>query len=82
MTSSEILGALAVTIGMIGYAPYLWSIFKGRTKPHLFSWFIWGVLTAIAFAIQISEGAGAGAWVTGITAAVCFLITALSIKYG
>jgi hypothetical protein len=82
MTTSEILGALAVTIGMVGYAPYLWSILKGSTKPHLFSWFIWATLTAIAFAIQISEGAGAGAWVTGITAAVCFLISALSLKFG
>jgi hypothetical protein len=31
---------------------------------------LWGLLTAIAFAAQIADGAGAGSWITGVTAVV------------
>lgn len=77
-----ILGAGAVVLGLAGYVPYFIGIFKGRTKPHVFSWFIWGLLTAIAFAIQLTEKAGPGAWITGVTAVVCFVITALALQRG
>jgi hypothetical protein len=77
-----VLGIIATIIGLIGYAPYFRDIFIGKTKPHVFSWFIWSVLTCIAFVAQVIEGAGAGAWVTGFTALICFVISILAVKYG
>ncbi len=77
-----LLGYSAVIVGFAGYAPYFWDIFKNKTKPHIFSWLIWGIIESIIFAIQINQKAGAGAWVTGFTAIICFLIAGLSIKKG
>lgn len=78
----EILGVSAVAIGLIGYVPYFRTIFNGKTKPHAFTWFVWGVLTAIAFGGQIVGNGGAGAWVTGFTAFISFAIFGLALIKG
>lgn len=78
----EIVGGLAVVISLIGYVPYLRDLFAGKTKPHSFSWLIWGILTAIGFMAQVSDGAGAGAWVQGFTLILCVIIFFVSLKYG
>jgi hypothetical protein len=70
--SQEFLGGLAVALGLFGYVFYVRGIIQGKVKPHAFTWFVWGLLTAIAFFAQVSEGGGAGAWVTGVTALCSF----------
>jgi len=76
------LGIFAILIAVYSYIPYFRNLLKGRTKPHAFSWFIWSLLTAIAFFAQISDKGGPGAWVTGFTALACFSIFLLSLKRG
>ncbi len=78
----QILGAIAVVLGLIGYVPYFRDIFKGKTKPHAFSWLVWATLTGIAFAVQISENAGPGSWITGVTAVMVFIIFLIALKKG
>ena len=70
----NILGVIAIVVGFIGYAPYLRDVFKGSTKPHFFSWFLWGILETTAFFAQIKKGGGAGSWVLGFSALVVFII--------
>ena len=82
MISSEVLGLLSVAIASISYSIYLVSILKGRTKPHLFSWLIWGIFGAVAFLAQLSDKGGPGAWVTGFSALVCFIISGLALFKG
>ena len=82
MDYRDILGALATLIAFISYVPYVWTIFTGKTKPHGFSWLVFSVLMFIGFAAQVSDGAGAGAWVTGFSAAICALIAALALFKG
>ena len=77
--SQEILGGLAVALGLFGYVFYVRGILQGKVKPHTFSWFVWGLLTAIAFFAQVSEGGGAGAWVTGVTALCSFGFAAVGL---
>ena len=77
-----ILGIVAVAVGLISYAVYFRSIFYGRTKPHMFSWLVWGLLEGTAFFAQLSSGGGSGAWVTGATAALCFVVFAAALKKG
>ncbi len=77
-----VLGIIATVIAFIGYIPYFKNIFKGKTKPHAFSWLIWGAMTAIGFAAQISGNAGPGAWVTGFTSVVTFSIFVLALFKG
>lgn len=74
MDYKTLLGFTATAIAFVSYIPYFRDIFSGKTKPHAFSWFVWGILTAIAFVGQMVGGGGAGAWVTGFTAIVCFSI--------
>ena len=78
----DLLGILATVIALVSYIPYLYTIVKGTTRPHGFSWFVFGILTAIGFAAQVTGGAGAGAWVMGFSGGVCFLIAGLSFFKG
>jgi hypothetical protein len=71
---SHFLGLAAVIVGLVSYVPYLWGMYHGRVRPHAFTWFLWGLLTAIAFAAQVSDGAGPGSWVSGISALICLAI--------
>ncbi|MGZ9097674.1 MAG: hypothetical protein ACXW30_05195 [Micavibrio sp.] len=82
MMNQEMIGLLASLIGLYAFLPYLRDIFRGKTRPHVFSWGIWASLPAIVFAAQITEGGGAGAWVTGLFAICNFTIFILAFKYG
>jgi hypothetical protein len=79
---ATLLGLCSVVAALVGYVPYLWSAATGKTKPHAFSWIIWGTTTAISFAAQWSDRAGAGAWATGITACSYFMIAVLALVKG
>lgn len=76
------LGSLAILIAIYSYIPYFRNILRGKTKPHAFSWFIWSLLTGIAFFAQIADKGGPGAWVTGFTALVCFFFFILALNRG
>ncbi|HSU72337.1 MAG TPA: hypothetical protein VLJ21_00630 [Candidatus Binatia bacterium] len=69
-----VLGVLAVFVSLVGYVPYFRNILSGKTKPHAFSWFVWAVISGIAFGIQYTEGAGPGAWAAGFTALICVVV--------
>ena len=43
----DLLGILATVIALVSYIPYLYTIVKGTTRPHGFSWFVFGILTVI-----------------------------------
>lgn len=70
MDQKELLGLIATLIAFAGYAPYVWGMYKGRVKPHAFSWTIWGLLTFIGFFAQVTGNAGPGAWVTLVSAVI------------
>ncbi|MFA6416670.1 MAG: hypothetical protein WCW61_00595 [Patescibacteria group bacterium] len=76
------LGIISSVIAVVAYVPYFRDIFRGKTKPHIFSWFIWGLLGGITYAAQIIKGAGAGSWANGLTALICLIIAVLSITRG
>jgi hypothetical protein len=77
-----VLSTLAIIISIIAYIPYFRDIFKGKTKPHAFSWLIWSVMLTIAFIAQLVEEGGAGAWVTGATAILCSAVFTLALFKG
>lgn len=61
-----ILGYIATIIALFSYAIYFYGIFVGKTKPHAFTWFVWGTLNAIGFAAVTVAGGGNGAWVLAV----------------
>lgn len=76
-----IIGSVAVLLTFIGYIPYTRDIIAGKTKPHLYSWLLWGIVTSIVFALQLSGNAGVGAFVTLAAALMCFVVIALGIRH-
>jgi len=34
------LSIIGIALTFAGYVPYIRDIFKGKTKPHVFSWFV------------------------------------------
>lgn len=82
MNFKELLGLATIVLAFIAYIPYFKNIFSGKTKPHAFSWLVWGTITAIAFFGQIAGHAGPGAWVTGVTGTFCFTIFLFSFRKG
>ncbi len=74
----EALSALAIALTFIAFAPYLRSILKGETKPHVFSWVLWGLSTFVVFLAQLADRGGAGAWPIGVSAAVTLAVAGLA----
>ncbi len=78
----EVLGFIAALLGILGFLPYSWSIYKGETKPHMFSWIPWTLTTAVAFAGQVAEHGGPGVWATGTSAVLSGVIMVASFFKG
>jgi len=74
----EILGLLAAVIGFASLIPYIINVLRGKIKPHMFSWIIWGTATLIVFFAQWAEGGGPGAWQTGIGGCMSLFIAGLA----
>lgn len=77
-----LISLIAVALSLIAYVPYLKDTFTGKTTPHIYTWFIWGFVTAIAYALQVSGGAGAGSWVTLGAVIIAFVIFACGLRNG
>jgi hypothetical protein len=82
MVTKELLGAAAVLLPIAGYGRYMWDVFLGRTKPHVFSWLVWGIVTSIVFFAQLSDKAGPGSWTMGLGALIYFSIAVTALFRG
>lgn len=78
----ELFGYLSLIFALAYYAPYMYSTWKGKTRPHVFTWVIWTLVMTIGTAGQYAGGAGPGAWSTTFTAVSCFIILLLAIRQG
>ncbi|MEM6626656.1 MAG: hypothetical protein AAF719_08135 [Pseudomonadota bacterium] len=78
LISKEVFGALALFLTFAAFVPYILSILAGETKPHVFSWLIWGFGTVVVFVAQLLDGGGYGAWVIGISGCISFSIAVLA----
>lgn len=76
------IGIGSLIVSTISYVIYITDIVKGKTKPHSFSWLVWSVLGLTVYLIQVTEEAGAGAWVNGYSAIACAVIFLLALKFG
>lgn len=82
MEYQSVFGALGVVVGIIGFAFYYVSIFRGSTKPHVFTWFTYVLVDGEVFVAQVIKGAGPGAWVVGLGVAACLGVSILSFWWG
>lgn len=72
------LSAAAMALTFIAFVPYFRSIFSGTTRPHVFSWVVWGTNTSVAFVATLSAGGGAGAWAVGFSASITLAVALLA----
>lgn len=77
--SKEAFGALALILTFVAFVPYYFTIWRGETRPHVFSWFVWGAGTVIVCFAQLSDGAGIGAWPIGISGLLTFGVAFLAL---
>jgi hypothetical protein len=78
MIIRQLCAGLAVTLTFYAFLPYIRDILRGKIKPHVFSWVIWGVTTFVVFFAQWRAGGGLGAWVIGLSGTLTLFIAALA----
>jgi hypothetical protein len=76
----ELLSAAGIALTFAIFVPYIRSIQQGRTKPHVFSWFIWASGTFVVFLAQLAGGGGLGAWPIGVSGLVTAYIAVLAYR--
>jgi hypothetical protein len=74
----EIFSIIAIILTIIAYFPYISSISRGDTSPHLFTWIIWGLATIVIFLAQLADGGGVGTWSTGISGCIALYVALLA----
>lgn len=74
MLYKEFLSAIAIALTILAFFPYIRSILKQETRPHVFSWVIWGSTTFIVFLAQLKDGGGAGAWPIGVSGLITIYV--------
>lgn len=77
-----IISIIAILLTFTAYIPYIRNTFQGKTTPHVYTWFIWGLVTAIAYGLQVNAGAGVGSWVTLAVCVMCFFVFIISLGNG
>ena len=78
MNDKQLLGAIAIGLTIVAYFPYIRSILQNKTRPHVFSWVIWGTSTSIIFLAQLADKGGAGAWVIGFSGIISIYVAFLA----
>ena len=76
----ELLAAAAIVLTFVAFVPYVRSIRAGQTKPHAFSWIVWGLGTFVVFLAQLADHGGSGAWPTGVSGIITACIAVLAYK--
>lgn len=77
-----VIGIIAVILSFVGYIPYIRDILRKKTTPHTFTWLIWTLAVGISAALQITGGAGVGAWTTVAVTLMCIFIFLLGLRNG
>lgn len=75
---SHLFSGIAIGLTFLAFGPYIYSILAGRTRPHVFSWVIWGITTIIVFQAQLADGGGVGAWPIGLSGLITIFVAVLA----
>lgn len=76
------LASLAALISLGTVIYYVHTINSGKIKPHMFTWLIWGIVTAVVAATQITSKGGPGAMLAVIVTVNCFIVAGMAYFKG
>lgn len=82
MELKEFFGLVATVIAAGVALGYIYTILKGTTRPHLYTFAIDAIVTGTVFVGAFVAGAGAGSWNLGLSTVLLFVIMGLSITHG
>ncbi len=57
MSAVVVFGLLSGVATVLAIVPYVRDVLRGTTRPHRGSWLIWTVLSVVALASQLADGA-------------------------
>jgi hypothetical protein len=78
--TKELLSAAAIILTFAIFVPYIRSIRRGVTKPHVFSWVIWALGTFVVALAQLAGSGGVGAWPIGVSGLITAYIAVLAYR--
>lgn len=73
---------LATLLSASRYGTYFYTIYKKETKPHAFSWLLWGTVTGVGTLAQFDLNAGPAAWALAFVSITCLGVAVLSFFIG
>ncbi len=80
MLYKDLFGYISIALVFIAAVPYLLGIYRGKIRPHIFTWVIWGVVAFIsALARTVAEG-GPGTWAQWSNVAFCLGVVLFSLS--
>jgi len=78
----QTLGIIAGVLALVGYIPYIISIFAHKTRPNKASWFIWTLVGGLLAFSYIATGDKTSIWLPLGYFLGPFITAILSIRYG
>lgn len=81
--SVKVMATLTATaVALVAYIPYLIDMFKGKNKPHLYTWISISIITVMVAYLQVIGGAGVGAIPTILGCFVDAVILFYCFRFG
>ncbi len=80
MSLKELASGAAIVVTFALFVPYIASIYRGSTIPHVFSWIVWAFGTFVVFFAQLADNAGVGAWPIGLSACITCYVAFLAYR--
>lgn len=77
-----LFAAIAVFLGLVSYYLYFKSILRNETRPHLYTWLIWGITTGTVTAGVWHGGGGLGTLGSLVNSIGAISVLLFSFKYG
>lgn len=79
MDNFLIIFTILITLLANGY--YIFTIFQGKTKPHIYTWIVRTIVPFFVWMIQLQNGAGWWALTSFLNSSICFIVVWLAIRY-
>lgn len=77
----EGIAIIASLLAVVGNVSYLKDTFRGRVRPHPYTWLVWTIVSCVTFFGQVQKGAGIGALPTGVAELFTVVIFLVSLKH-
>ncbi|HVS78783.1 MAG TPA: hypothetical protein VHD84_00635 [Candidatus Saccharimonadales bacterium] len=79
---ADTAGAISIILALWAAIPYIFSIIKGRTRPHQLTWLVFSIMNGIVLVSQYLKGGRASVMISLVWFITSSIDFGLSLKYG